>query len=376
MGGSTTTTVNPSPPSAQENAYYQSQQDLAAKQLEILSSQQDFNKSYMDQIKPILDQQTQLLSQQLAAQNDPTQKALTDATTKQQLQALQDQADLEPLQKQVLQKQLQDSLNGTNATPEQAAQIDAATSAAFDKGQQQVSQFSSDALDQLRQNLSPSLGLRPTDTPITDRGGLIAREGIRQVGQLSSSLAEANANAKLNYPLAASGVEQAGANFAGSLQQASDQFQAGLQDAAATNRLRLLGAAGDTINSGTNTGIGLVTGSRGNPLSFQQGSTTTSNSSPGIGTFLSGAGGLATGLGALGVKLNLSDARAKTDIKTEGFDNAGHRWVRFKYRADPTETEHIGVIAQEAEKISPEAVLTDGTGTKYVNYKRLNKVAA
>lgn len=304
MGGSSTTKVEQAPPSEEEKAYLTGQQALASKQLELLNSQQDFNKSYLDQIKPVLDQQTELLTKALSAANnpDPVQAAIDKQTSAQQLQALQDQADLEPLQKQLLQKQLQDSLQGTAATPEQTAQIDAATSAAFDKGKQQVQDFSTDALDQLRTNLSTTLGLRPTDTPITDRGGLIAREGVRQVGQLSSSLAEANANAKLNYPLAASQVSQAGAGFSANLKQTSDAFQASLQDEAAQNRLRLLGSAGDTINSGTQTGIGLVTGSRGNPLSFQRGSTSTSNTTPGIGSIIGGLGGLASGLGSLGWK--------------------------------------------------------------------------
>lgn len=371
MGGKQTTEVKQSPPSPEEIAYLNSQQDLTRKQLELLDAQQDFNTSYMEKIAPVLDQQTQLLTQALAAANDPEQKQINALTTKQQLQALQDQADLAPLQKQVLQKQLEDSLRGNAATPEQVAQIDAATGAAFDKGKQQVEAYSQDALEQLRTNLSPSLGLRPTDTPITDRGGLIAREATRQVGQLSASLAEANANAKLNYPLAAAGVGQAGANFAGSLKQASDQFQAGLQDAAAANRIRLLGSAGDAIGGGVNQGIGLVTGSRGNPLSFQRGSTQTTSKSYGLGDFLMGIGG---GLQAAD-SLSKSDVRSKYDIKTEGHDAAGHRWTRFKYKGDPTGAEYIGVIAQEAEKISPEAVFTDGTGGKWVNYKRLRRSA-
>lgn len=369
MPGQTTTNVTQGPPSPEEAAYLQSQQALAAKQLEIISSQQDFNQSYMDQIKPILDQTLQLQSQQLAAANDPVQQEINQKTAAQQLQALNDQADLAPLQKQVLQKQLQDIANGPGATPEQQAQIDAATKGQLDKGTSDITDFQDTALQSLRNNLSPSLGLRPTDTPITDRGQLVAKEATRQQGQLVSSLATANAEAKLNYPLAAAGVSQAGADFAGNLKSASDQFQAGLQDAAATNRLRLLGSASDLINSGTSTGIGLITGSRGNPLSFQRDSTTTATKAPGFVDILGAAGGLASGLGAMG----LSDARAKTNVRTEGFDEEGRRWVRFQYKGDLTHTEHVGVIAQEVEKTDPDAVLTDGRGVKYVAYNRLNK---
>lgn len=361
------TTVTQGPPSPEESAYLQSQADLAQKQLEILGSQQDFNQSYLDQIKPILDQTLQLQQQQLAAANDPTQLAITKLTAQQQLQALQDNADLAPLQKQVLQKQLQDVLQGPNATPEQAAQIDAATQAAQDKGTSDISDFQDTAEQALRTNLSPSLGLRPTDTPIVDRGQLVAKEAVRQQGQLTSNLAQANAEAKLNYPLSAGQLEGAQSQFAGSLTEAANQFQAGLADAANTNRLRLLSSASDMINSGTQTGIGLVTGSKGNPLSFTRDQTT--SKSMGFGDLLGAAGGIMSGLGALG----LSDARAKTDIRTEGYDDAGHRWVSFKYKGDKSRTDHVGVIAQEAEKISPDAVLTDSRGVKYVAYNRLSK---
>lgn len=377
MNGKTTTTVQTAPPSPEENAYLQSQQALAAKQLEILGSQQDFNQSYMDQIKPILDQQNELLSKSLAAANDPIQAELQQKTTQAQLQALQDNADLAPLQKQVLQAQLQATLKGPGATPEQSAQIDAASKAALDSGTSDINDFQTTALQSLRNNLAPGLGLRPSDTPIVDRGQLVAKEAVRQQGQLATSLAGANAQAKLNYPLAASGVQQAGADFSANLGNAASAFQASLADAAATNRLRLLSSGSDAIGTGINQGIGLVTGSRGNPLSFSRGQTTTQSSSPGLSSILGGIGGLASGIGALGGSaglagvLALSDERMKTDIQTVGNDRAGRRWVNFEYKGDPSHVRHVGVIAQEVEKSDPEAVLTNGIGLKFVDYSKL-----
>lgn len=320
MGGSTTTTVTPSPPSAQENAYYASQQALAQKQLDILGSQQDFNQSYLTDIKPILDQQTQLLQQQLSAQLDPTaQKQAADianstnSLTQKSLDLQQKQLDaqlagsdsankVQDLQTQLLTKQLDELNNGNAPTPEQLQAINDATDSAFKSGQSDINSFSNDALTQLRQDLSPSLGLRPTDTPIQDRGALIQKEATRQVGQLATSLAGANANARLNYPLAVSQLNDSNSQFQQQLQQAQAQFQSGLSDAATQNRLQLLSSANNAISGGTNAGIGLVTGSRGNPLTFQQGSTTSSNSTPGIGSIIGGLGGLATGLGGLGWK--------------------------------------------------------------------------
>src|SRR5438132_111708 len=75
------------------------------------------------------------------------------------------------------------------------------------------------------------------------------------------------------------------------LNSASDQFEASLQDAAAANRIRLLGSASDIIGGGTNHGIGLVTGSRENPLSFQRGSTQTTQKEYGLGDYLMAIGG-------------------------------------------------------------------------------------
>jgi hypothetical protein len=274
----------------------------------------------------------------------------------------------------LLEKQI-DALDCGNApTPEQIANIDAASNAAFESGKSDINSYVGDAMEQLRTGLSPTLGLRPTDTPIVDRAGRVQQEATRQVGQLATNLAGANANARLSYPLAVSQMNDASSGFQQQLKQATAQFQAGLSDAAATNRLRLLSSAGSTIDSGTQSGIGLVTGSRGNPLSFQRESTTTQTKSPGLMDIVGAVGGVATGLGAMGVKL--SDGRTKTDIRTEGYDEAGHRWVRFKYKGDPSKTDVLGVIAQEAEQISPEAVLTDGTGVKHVAYNRLRKSRA
>lgn len=370
MGGSSTTTVTQAPPSAEETAYLNSQQALAAKQLELLTQQQSFNNDYLTQVKPLLEQTIAAQTAALAQANDPVQQEIAKKQAALQLQSLQDAADLAPLQKAVLQKQLEDIQNGPGATAEQAAQIDAATQGQLDKGKSDINEFSTTALDNLRTQLAPGLGLRPTDTPIVDRGQLVAKEAVRQEGQLTSSLATANASAKLNYPLAAAGVSQAGADFAGNLKQASDQFQAALQDAAATNRLRLLSSGSDIVNSGTNQGIGLVTGSRENPLSFSRGSTQETSQSLGLGQIL---GGIGQGLGAIG--MFASDARVKYNVETDYYDRKGRRWVNFTYKGEPPSVRHHGVIAQEVERTDPDAVFTNGIGLKVVNYAKLREAA-
>lgn len=348
------------PPSPEEKAYLASQQALAAKQLEILGTQSDFNKSYMDSIKPIMDQQNQLLSQQLAAQNDPVAKEIAARTSDYQLQQIKDQQDLAPLQKQLLEKQLADAQRGFGATPEQSAQIDAATQGALQSGQSDLTAFSGDAMRQLRENLAPSLGLRPTDTPILDRGALVAQEATRQYGKLVSDLSTANAEAKLNYPLAAAGVGNAASQFQQGLGLSKDQFSAQLADAAVQNRMALLGQGTSSLGLGMGTGVNLVGASRPNSLSFQR---NTSVSDP--------WGYAAKIAGGIGMAVAASDARVKDDVKTIAHDPKGHRWVSFKYKGDPHNLTRIGVIAQEVEKIDPEAVLTNGLGLKFVNYDKL-----
>lgn len=90
------------------------------------------------------------------------------------------------------------------------------------------------------------------------------------------------------------------------------------------------------------------------------------------GSFL-GAAGQAGGFGAL-----FSDARLKTNIKPIG--NAGDiPLYSFKYDANndyvrhinlPTDKTYIGVMAQDIEKIMPEAV-TETDGYKRVNYEMI-----
>lgn len=66
----------------------------------------------------------------------------------------------------------------------------------------------------------------------------------------------------------------------------------------------------------------------------------------------------------------MSDARAKRDVKTVGWDAAGRRWVTFSYLWAPLKRA-FGVIAQEVAKSDPEAVLVGADGMLRVNYGRL-----
>ena len=91
--------------------------------------------------------------------------------------------------------------------------------------------------------------------------------------------------------------------------------------------------------------------------------TSSTKQSMGLGGILSAAGSLAGGAAML------SDETAKEGIETVRIDGNGIRWVNFRYKGQP-ET-HFGVIAQEVEKIKPEAVIDGLMGYKIVNYAKL-----
>jgi len=69
-----------------------------------------------------------------------------------------------------------------------------------------------------------------------------------------------------------------------------------------------------------------------------------------------------------------SDARLKEDIKQVGTADNGLPIYNFKYKGDPTEQTHIGYMAQDVEKVHPEAV-GESNGFKTVNYEKASRPA-
>lgn len=74
-------------------------------------------------------------------------------------------------------------------------------------------------------------------------------------------------------------------------------------------------------------------------------------------------------LGAAAAPWLLSDRRAKTDIKKIGMMGQGLPLYEYRYKGD--DQPQVGVIAQDAEKVVPDAVRTRPDGFKEVNYPRL-----
>lgn len=82
------------------------------------------------------------------------------------------------------------------------------------------------------------------------------------------------------------------------------------------------------------------------------------------GSWISGAGSLASSMPAL--MSFFSDERLKDDITPVGKLNDGQNVYAYRYKGDPRP--QIGLLAQEVERVRPEAVHTHPSGFKMVNY--------
>jgi len=77
--------------------------------------------------------------------------------------------------------------------------------------------------------------------------------------------------------------------------------------------------------------------------------------------------GAITGLGNLAAGI-FSDARLKQEIEPVGELYDGSNIYKFVYKHDPLRTPRIGLMAQEVERTTPEAVRQHPSGYKMVNY--------
>jgi hypothetical protein len=68
-----------------------------------------------------------------------------------------------------------------------------------------------------------------------------------------------------------------------------------------------------------------------------------------------------------------SDRRLKHDIKRIGKTDDGLPIYSFKYKGDDSEQTHVGFMADEVEQVKPDAVNTEPSGYKSVDYDRATK---
>ncbi len=356
LGSSQTTTTSPNS-SAQGLTLSQLQRQDALLQLlgpELAANlQQGFTDSSNQRSVNTRSQQLQAGAAG-AALTDPTLEAQAQQAY-QQFQRMQGQ---QGMQDQILQMQLRALQQGGSATPEQAALIDQATASAQRSGESDINRWLQQTQRQIDEESAQAAGLRPTDTPVTANVARAFEEGARQQGQLTAGLQGANANAKLNYPLAAQQVQSAGAGSAASLNLAAQQFQQQLAQQAQQNRLAL--AQSPISNAFSYAGLA-------SPSSA--GSTSSASSSPGLFGTLQGLGQAAGGVGSLinaGSTL-FSDRRLKSNIRRIGT----HQLGIGIYEYDIFGERQTGVMADEVLRVLPEAVVVDQTGFYCVNYALL-----
>lgn len=377
-GGGSQTVVQSAAPTAEETQLTQQQIELAKAQLEAINRQTAFQEKSFAASGDLLGLQTDLLKETL----DQVRQQ-SAATSPEDQQLLQD------LQRSVLQKQLDLLQRGEGATPEQLRAIEEATTSAIAAGQSDISTFAGEATQQLRDELAPALGLRPSDTPILDRGARIQTEATRLAGDLSTRLRGAAQQAALNLPLAQQQVASGVATGAAAVADAAAKFRESLQQAAIMNRLRL----SDSFLSNTGTtgqlGLGLATGSGGNiagtlsALAATRGSTSSTSKEDGTLDYINAGASLAGGIGGLAYGLSfLSDEEAKNVLEVLDDDEVFDRIASlpaaiFEYKHAPGEP-HVGTMAQDVQRVfgigdGRVIPIVDAIGSLFVTAKILAK---
>lgn len=349
-GGGTTTVNQPAPKTKAEAELDKVNLELAKTQLANVQSLAPFQKELLD------------LAVSELRRTGASQAAIDEAFTPEEQAAFAKEEferarRLGPIQDELLELQLEQMRRGGAATPEQLAQIKAATDAGIEAGSADIDAATQRGIGLIADELANARGLRLSDSPISSEAALLAREGQIQKGALTKSLRAAELQAGLNFPLAVQQL-QSGINLnqQGVLAGAK-QFQEQLRQQAFQNRLALTGQGG-------NTGLGLAS-IRGGGIIPQGGGTQTTSQKAGLGEY----GAILSGIGALAA---FSDRRLKKDYGVVGKTRDGIPVHAFRYKWDSdSDPLKLGVMAQEAEKVRPDAVLTRGDGIKLVEYRRL-----
>jgi hypothetical protein len=161
------------------------------------------------------------------------------------------QQGIDAAQDELRQLQLEQIRQGPGATAEQRELINRATEAQIARGEADITDFGRNALNLIAEELAPSRGLRPTDTPIQDRAFRVGEQLVREQGRLVSDLRGAQAQAELNFPLAANQSQGALSQFQQQLNQSAGDFSRQLEQQAMQNRMNLFGQTGQL-------GLGLI----------------------------------------------------------------------------------------------------------------------
>lgn len=347
MGGSSTTVNNSTPPPTEN--------ELEAQRLQLEELRR--SNELAVQMQPYLQQQIAQMQRGITTQSAIDQLITPEMQAQQALADFQRTQRTGASQEELQRIQLEAARQGTKATPEQLAAINEATGAAQAQGESDIGRFLQSTLRTINEESAQASGLRSTDTPMLRLSERAGEEAARQQGQLTSTLQGANANARLNYPLAAQQLQAGIASQAQSLNQGALNFQQQLQSQAAANRNNLGQSPFASSLSLGFTGQGL-----------QNRAANSSQSGSGSQWGVSGKE-LGAGLKGLGSIIGFSDRRLKTDIIPIGALPSGLPIYTFRYHGD--DHTHIGVMADEAAALFPEAVHEDASGYLMVNYALL-----
>jgi len=180
----------------------------------------------------------------------------------------------DPLSRAIL-AQEQARVEGGGISPEQLARIQGAGDAALGIARSDITDFADAQRKSVIQSLSPSLGLRPGDTPVNDRAFQIGSEATRQLGQASRDIRGQQFQAELNLPLEASGRNAALLGLQGQLATEAFNRQLGLADTALGSGIAAASpgpisstvsavkqpkvAGQETVQKGTQSGGGILT---------------------------------------------------------------------------------------------------------------------
>jgi hypothetical protein len=274
--------------------------------------------------------------------------------------------------------QLENLKRGNKPTDEQLANINESIDAAQKYGESDINRHLQETLRTITEEVAQASGMRASDTPnlrLSERAG---EEASRAQGDLTTKLAETRATARLNYPLAANKLESDIASSVASHAQGAANFSSELRLAAANNRAQAFGLPSSVSfampQSSPSPSLNFMTPMSGagyNPNAFgylqpggSGGSSTSGSAPPNYGQIASGIGGLMSGIAAF------SDERLKTDIKRVGELDSGLPVYTYRYTGETLP--RIGVIAQEVERLFPEAVVTHPSGFKMVLHGKLH----
>ena len=244
-------------------------------------------------------------------------------------------------------------------------------------------------------NANPYSGVTPLNTDYSAMG-LQAQQAIQKLEQptvdqsnemLNTSLAnqgitpgsqawkyaqdqQANNNNNLTTQAVLAGQTEQQALASQNLAQNQTQFQeVGQQQQMPINELDALLSSSQVQNptltstpttsvSPTNTSADVYQSYQGNLNNYN--SQVASNNATSSGLF-----GLGGALGAAGL-MKYSDRKLKENIRKIGKTKSGFNWYEFNYIGDSGK--NCGVIAQEVEKIMPEAIIIGSDGYRRVNY--------